>query len=156
MRVPSPAEIPDRPSTVYLVKQLELAVRSQMEELLAPADVTVVQYTVLTVLQHRPEITGAELARRWHIRPQSTSGVIASLEAKGLVSRQPDPANRRRLAISITPRGQDLLREYDEKITWLEQQLLGDIPEASRQQFRRALIAARKRLDEAKWPIGHG
>ncbi|HKA36616.1 MAG TPA: MarR family winged helix-turn-helix transcriptional regulator [Thermoanaerobaculia bacterium] len=51
----------------------------------------------------------AELAERLQVRHQSAVGLVDRCEAAGLVRRRRDPANRRRVLISLTRRGSTLL-----------------------------------------------
>ena len=69
-----------RPSLMYEVKQVELAVRALMDEVLRPAGVTTLQYTALTVLAGRDGLTSAELARNSFVTAQTLlvdGGVVA-------------------------------------------------------------------------------
>ena len=45
-----------QPMLLYLVKQVELAVRSHLDNLLRPAGLTALQYTALTVLERHPDM----------------------------------------------------------------------------------------------------
>jgi DNA-binding MarR family transcriptional regulator len=44
------------------------------------------------------------------ISPQSMGATLAALEARGLVDRRPDPADGRRILLSLTDAGLDVLR----------------------------------------------
>ena len=50
------------PMLLYLVKQVELAVRSHLDNLLRPAGLTALQYTALTVLERHRDMSAAQLA----------------------------------------------------------------------------------------------
>jgi hypothetical protein len=52
------------PTLLYVMKQLELAVRSRLDDIVRPAGLTALQYTALTVLERRPDLTSSKLARR--------------------------------------------------------------------------------------------
>ena len=54
---------PARASSLYLVKRVELAVRSHRDDLLRPPGLTALQYTALTVLERHPDLSSAQLAR---------------------------------------------------------------------------------------------
>ena len=56
-----------------------------------------------------PEI--AALARLEQISPQSMGATLAGLEARGLVARSPDPDDGRRIVLSVTGAGQQVLRD---------------------------------------------
>ena len=56
---------------LYLVKRVELAVRSRLDEVLRPGGLTTLQYTALTVLQRHPaSLTSAQLARNSFVTAQ--------------------------------------------------------------------------------------
>src|SRR3954463_11383941 len=99
----------ERPTLLYLVKQLELAVRAQLDEVLRPVAVTPLQYTALTVLERRSGLSTAELARNAFVTDQSAAGRIAVLEERGLLSRVPDDGDRRRRVLRLTDAGRALL-----------------------------------------------
>src|ERR1700739_3704907 len=96
------------PMLPYLVKQVELAVRSHLDNLLRPAGLTALQYTALTVLERRPDLSSAQLARNSFVTAQSMADMITALEGRGLIERHRDPADRRRLVVDLTTAGQAL------------------------------------------------
>src|SRR5262252_3921535 len=56
-----------------------------------------------------PATPGA-LAKVEQISPQSMGATLAALEARGLIERRPDPADGRRVVLSVTDAGLELLR----------------------------------------------
>jgi DNA-binding MarR family transcriptional regulator len=81
------------PMLLYLVKQVELAVRSHLDNLLRPAGLTALQYTALTVLERHPDLSSAQLARNSFVTAQSMADMINALEGRGLIERHRDHAN---------------------------------------------------------------
>ena len=75
------------PMLLYLVKQVELAVRSHLDNLLRPAGLTALQYTALTVLERHPDMSAAQLARNSFVTAQSMADMITALEGRGLIER---------------------------------------------------------------------
>jgi DNA-binding MarR family transcriptional regulator len=75
---------------------------------------------ILSSLYRGGPVAATDLAARERIRPQSLTRILASLEEKGFVSRQPDETDRRRLLISITEDGKKAL-EMDARLreAWL-------------------------------------
>lgn len=55
--------------------------------------------------------TASELAKREQIRPQSMGATLGGLQARGLVERRPDPADGRRVLLSLTDAGRAALRD---------------------------------------------
>ncbi|TLS46290.1 MarR family transcriptional regulator [Streptomyces montanus] len=132
-------ESPTGPLTIYLVKQLELAIRSFMDEALRPYGLTTFQYTALTVLQHRRGLSSAQLARRSFVRPQTMHEIVRALEERGLIERAHAPGNRRIMEARLTQEGQELLAACAPAVQELEDRLLRDIPEKRRSAFRQGL-----------------
>src|SRR5579875_792096 len=84
------------PMLPYLIKQVELAVRSRLDDIFRPAGLTALQYTALTVLERRSDLSTAQLARNSFVTAQSMADMIVALESRGLIERRRDPADRRR------------------------------------------------------------
>jgi DNA-binding MarR family transcriptional regulator len=67
------------------------------------------QLTVLARLDREGAASVSDLAAAERMRPQSMAQTVGDLERAGLVSRRPDPADRRRLFVELTPGGVELL-----------------------------------------------
>jgi DNA-binding MarR family transcriptional regulator len=134
------------PSLLYAVKQVELAVRAHLDELLRPFGTTALQYTALTVLARRDGLTSAELARNAFVTPQSMGDLITALERRDLVTRHRDPRHARRLLISLTPAGQELLTRVDGQVRALEERMLADLNADERADLRDYLNRCRSAL----------
>ena len=133
-------------SLLYVVKQLELVSRARLDALLRPSGVTALQYTALSVLERQPTMSSSDLARASFVRAQSTADLVLALERRGLIERSVDPANRRRLLISLTTKGYDFLAEYDPLVNELEAEMVQDLTTEEREAFRRFLVAGRRAL----------
>lgn len=119
-----------RARITYLVKQLERAVRADMDVMARDHGLTALQYTALTVLQRNPGMSGAQLARRSFVSAQAGSEMIAQLERKGLVSRTPRPDNRRILCVSLTDGGHRVVEACEGEMSLLEKRMLEGVPAA--------------------------
>jgi DNA-binding MarR family transcriptional regulator len=138
---------PDPPGhLLYLVKQVEQAIRAHLDDLLRPLRLTTHQYTALSVLERRAGLTSAELARRSFVRPQTMHEMITSLDERGFIERHRDPDNRRVLLIRLTPQGRALLRTYDEQVQLLQERMLGTLSGRQRQTLRDGLAACQRSL----------
>ena len=131
---------------LYLVKQVELAVRSHLDNLLRPAGLTALQYTALTVLERHPDMSAAQLARNSFVTAQSMADMITALEGRGLIERHRDQADRRRLVVALTPAGRELLAGYRDQVTALEERMLAGLSGGETSQLRRSLHACRANL----------
>ena len=66
---------------------------------------------LLRVLQENDGMCSRELADRMGIRPASLTEMLNRLEADGILTRQPDPADQRRNRIFIQEKGYVLLKK---------------------------------------------
>jgi len=139
----------DQASLLYLIKRLELAVRKQLDAVVAPAGLTVVQYTALTALERHPGMTAAALARHSFVAAQTTAELVRGLEERGLVVREPDPASRRQTRISLTAAGRSLLKELREPVAAIERAMVGERLDGRRVEVAGALEAMRRALESS-------
>lgn len=134
------------PTLLYVVKQVELAIRAHLDDLLRPAGLTATQYTALTVLERDPDLTSAQLARNSFVTSQSMADMVTALEAQGLIRRKRDASDRRRLVLSLTADGRRVLRRFRPKVAALETQMVADLGTRRVAELRRSLLACRAAL----------
>ncbi|MCX5329524.1 MULTISPECIES: MarR family winged helix-turn-helix transcriptional regulator [unclassified Streptomyces] len=130
------------PSLLYMVKQVELVVRSHLDELVKPSGITALQYTALTVLERHDGLSAAQLARDSFVTAQSIADLVRSLENRGLVRRERNPRNRRELLILLTDAGRELLARHEEPVRELEERMVRDLTAHQTEQFRQSLTRA--------------
>ncbi|MFF3656771.1 MarR family winged helix-turn-helix transcriptional regulator [Streptomyces olivochromogenes] len=130
------------PSLLYMVKQVELVVRSHLDELVKPAGITALQYTSLTVLERHDGLSAAQLARDSFVTAQSMADLVRSLENRGLIRRERNPHNRRELLILLTDEGRELLARYTDAVRELEERMVRELSAHQTDQFRQALSKA--------------
>jgi long-chain acyl-CoA synthetase len=101
----------DKPSTgiygrvtAWLSKRVEFA--------LAQMDLTLPQYRVLGILAEG-SAAASGLAGRLAVRPSSVTAIIDGLVARGLVDRQHEEGDRRRIALRLTEEGARIVAEAD-------------------------------------------
>lgn len=129
----------DSPRTIYLIKQLERAIRAHLEEITKVLGLTAVQYTVLSVLEQKPGIASAQLARRSFVSPQAGHEMVVALERKGFVVRESDLTNRRVVKLFISEQGKRVLEQCHAQVDTLEEQMLLGMQDAERDQLRSLL-----------------
>jgi len=69
------------------------------------------QLWALWELGRKAPLSLKDLAASMHLSPSTVVGVIDRLIAKELVLREPDQADRRRVCLSLSPRGLALIRQ---------------------------------------------
>lgn len=136
------------PTLLYVMKQVELAVRAGLEDLFRPIGLTALQYTALTVLERHPDLTSAQLARNSFVTAQTMADMVASLQERGYLERHRDAADRRRLVLALTADGRRLLGRYRGKVAALEDEMLSGLTNAQAKDLRRSLLACRSALTD--------
>jgi len=97
-----------------------------------------IQLAALAALERKGSMTPGELADHEKVQPPSMTRVIAVLEERGLVLREPHSTDRRQVILTVTPDGRDLVqRVRRRREAWLAQRLQ-ELTAEERQILRRA------------------
>ncbi|WP_410569506.1 MarR family winged helix-turn-helix transcriptional regulator [Amycolatopsis sp. cmx-4-61] len=98
------------------------------------------QSAVLHRLHREGPATQGELAAAEHVRQQSMAATLGVLDELGYLARTPDPADRRRVVISLSDAGRDTVRGIQQnRDEWLAQALLDELSPAELDAVTRAL-----------------
>lgn len=81
------------------------------------------------------------LAQWLQIAPRSATEVVDGLEELGLVSRAPDPDDRRAVLVGLTDRGREVAREIRSARRAAAEQLLETLSAGDRAQLRASLLS---------------
>jgi DNA-binding MarR family transcriptional regulator len=137
---PSRAEAAFAPTLLYLVGRIDRVVRRAIDDVVKEHELSVNQYTTLSVLARRSGLSNAQLARRALVSPQSMNEVLLSLEQRGLVRRQAHPEHGRILQARLTAKGRRVLEACDAKVRDVEARMLSGLTERERAALRKALL----------------
>ena len=74
-------------------------------------DLSMPQRTALSRLDRCGPMTSAALARMEQVSPQAMGATLGGLEDSGLLEREPDPGDGRRIMLSLSPLGKRVLAE---------------------------------------------
>jgi DNA-binding MarR family transcriptional regulator len=133
--------VTESPTLLYLVGNLDRAVRRAIDEVVKEHRLSVNQYTTLSVLDRRSGLSNAQLARRALVSPQSMNEVLLALERRGLVRRQAHPEHGRILQARLTPQGRALLGKCDAKVAAVEARMVSELSTPEEVGLRHALVA---------------
>jgi DNA-binding MarR family transcriptional regulator len=133
-------------SLIYVIGRVNHGIRREMRSQLSSWNLSVQEYTTLSVLGARPGLSNAQLSRRALVTPQSMIEILAKLEQRGLVQRAVDPAHRRILRAELTTEGRDLLTAVDPQIERIQEEMLANVPQQERQAAMRAMRIAMANL----------
>jgi DNA-binding MarR family transcriptional regulator len=97
------------PHALNAVRSIVRALRINTRAIELKMGISLAQLFVLQQLSERPAESLNELAERTATHQSSVSVVVRRLVDRGLVSRTPAPADKRRIEIDVTPAGRELL-----------------------------------------------
>ena len=83
----------------------------KMRQAQLPEELTLAETWALSRLDRHGPATSSELAKLDRISPQSMGATLAALEQRGLIERRRDPADGRRVVLSITEAGRQLAND---------------------------------------------
>jgi len=131
----------------YLLKHAFLQLENLHAEHLAACAVNVRELAVLLLLHGREPESQQQVAGRLGVDRTTMVSLLDGLERKGLLARQPDPADRRRNVVVLTDAGRRALRDATAASDEAERQLLADLSPTEAEQFRALLarVATRSR-----------
>ena len=128
-------------ATTLRISITRLARRLRVERLGLGGTETVlsdIQLAALAALERHDSMTPGELAEHEKVQPPSMTRVIAVLEERGLVRREPHATDRRQVVLTVTADGRDLVqRVRRRREAWLAQRLQ-ELSPAEREILREA------------------
>jgi DNA-binding MarR family transcriptional regulator len=104
------AEKPDLHDVAAALRLSISLLLRRLRQLQIDGELTVPESAVLVRLDRGGPNTAAALARAEQISPQSMGATLGGLEARGLVERRPDPHDGRRVVLSVSEAGRQMLR----------------------------------------------
>ncbi len=104
---------------------------------LAPLGLTPAQARALRIIGHQPEpLRMTDLADRLGIVPRSATTLVDALAAADLVTRAPDPDNRRATLVTLTPAGQATLARMADARREAAEELFATLSSDQRETLR--------------------
>ncbi|MEV3988062.1 MarR family winged helix-turn-helix transcriptional regulator [Streptomyces sp. NPDC049837] len=130
---PAPARIATLPS--WLLGRAATRGRALVAEALAEEGMKMWHHAVLAAVAERGPVAQAELGRSLAIDPKDMVGILNDLQGDGLVTRTPDPTDRRKNAITVTADGTRRLRRCQAAADRANAELLAPLDPADRERF---------------------
>jgi DNA-binding MarR family transcriptional regulator len=106
--MPVELEVEEAAAALYLSVGL---FKRRLRQLPAPGELSLPESAALRKLERGGPATVTALAKAEQISAQSMGATLSTLEGRGLVSRQSDPADGRRAVMSITEAGLSALSD---------------------------------------------
>jgi DNA-binding MarR family transcriptional regulator len=105
--------MPEDPPVTEIAAALRVGVSQlvrRLRQTRTDDDLTLPETSALARLDRDGPTTSSEMAKREQISPQSMGATLAALEARGLLERRSDPRDGRRILLSPTDAGREVLR----------------------------------------------
>ncbi|MFD9407324.1 MarR family winged helix-turn-helix transcriptional regulator [Streptomyces sp. NPDC059989] len=93
----------------WLVGRVAARGRGLVSDAIAGEGLKLMHHAVLAATAEYGPVAQADLGRRLAVDPKDMVGILNHLQEAGLVLRTPDPADRRKNAVTVTPEGAALL-----------------------------------------------
>jgi DNA-binding MarR family transcriptional regulator len=125
------------PAVEAIVTQIHDAhelLRDEMRASLAHVGLTMEEFKVLMALQRGPRTHGS-LCRQLEVSTGAMTNRLDKLEREGLVSRSPDPRDRRGVLLSVTSPGRERLDAYIDRGAHRERQLLEGLTQTDKRRL---------------------
>lgn len=150
--MPKPSPLPEAELPLAIAGELRVQLGRLIRRLREQADmgdVTPSQRAALLRLQRDGPATATQLALAENMRPQSMGAIVSALEAAGLVSGAPDPADGRKTILSLTPACIEWVKAgRAAREDWLSRAMHKTLSSAEQQELARA-VQLLKRLADA-------
>ncbi len=122
-----------RPTKRAVIGILQLAnlVSERVNELLKPNGLSSEQFNVLRILRGRKGLPAnmGDIQERMIAKMSNTTRLVEKLLAKGFVNRNICQVNRRKVEITITEKGLEMLRQIDPLIEGFENEFTSSLSE---------------------------
>lgn len=117
------------PDALVLAGRAVVRLGRKIEVALADAELTLSQYRVLVFLANG-ESRPSRIAPNVDVTRPTVTALVDGLVARGLVDRQPDETDRRRVRHRVTPAGKRALAEADRVVEAAMAALAAHLPDA--------------------------
>jgi DNA-binding MarR family transcriptional regulator len=99
-------------------------------------------YRVMALAAGRSCPNQAAMAEELDLDRTIMTYLVDGLEGEGLVTRTPDPGDRRARQVSLTRKGEALLAEFTQRVREVERSVLASLPDADAENLRGLLLRA--------------
>ena len=140
--VTSPSEEPQTllSSTGFLLARLGMESRKRFARMMARHKLSTHHFGLLVALGEHGMLPQQQLSQIMGVDPRNAVPIIDELEAQKLIARRPDPRDRRRYNIQLTPAGRKMIRDLRRDGTKLEQDMLKPLSDSERSSLHSLLL----------------
>jgi DNA-binding MarR family transcriptional regulator len=132
--------VPIRRALAPLVRRLQQICLSMIAEALADAELVQLEFALLVFVDDAPGISQQTLSEALGIDRNNVSLIADKLEARGLLKRSVNGADRRARELYITPRGKKLWRQCRPRVREANEEILAPLKAREKELFLDMLV----------------
>lgn len=144
-----PGDLPHQQGNWYLLYQAGALARQRWAGMLAELNLNLGQFRALMALGEAGPLGQQRLADLIGVDPRNAVPIVDGLAEQGLLSREVDPADRRRRVLGLTARGRAVADRLASVAAEIETDLLRPLTANEQASLRRMLLTL---LDAARAP----
>jgi DNA-binding MarR family transcriptional regulator len=139
------------PDLAASAAELRLVLGQLVRRVRSESAFPIAQASVISRLDREGAQTTSALAAAERVRPQSMAQTLSDLESDGLVSRRPDPGDRRQVLIELTDEGRRKLRELrGARESWLADAMERELSPEERWLLLKVVPLLRRLADSSR------
>jgi len=104
----------------YNARRATLSIISSFIEKMTEFNIRPVDFSILSLIAHNPNITSRQLCRTLNIQPSNMVIFIKDFEAKGLIQRKAHPTDGRAVGVILSVKGKALMKKAEKMATQSE------------------------------------
>jgi MarR family transcriptional regulator, transcriptional regulator for hemolysin len=141
---------------MLLLNDVARLLRTRFDQRARARGMTRAQWVILARVDAKPGLSQNELAALLEVEPISVGRLVDRLEARGLVERRPDRADRRIWRLHLLPAAAPDLEEITKAREVLGAELLAGVDAEARTRMVDALLRMKNNLTAEPAPIAVG
>jgi DNA-binding MarR family transcriptional regulator len=130
-------DLANRPG--FMIRRLHQIHLALFAEECAGFEVTPVQYSVLSVIAHRPGMDQSQISEEVGVDRATLANVVARLEDAGLLKRIVSRLDRRQKLLSLTPSGRTVLNRMRGPVERAHERTIAPLSPQKREKFMELL-----------------
>jgi DNA-binding MarR family transcriptional regulator len=127
-------------SSGFLLARLGMESRKRFAQMMARHELATHHFGLLMALGEQDILPQLQLSQIMGVDPRNAVPIIDELERNGLIERQPDPQDRRRYNVGITPTGRKVMRDISRSGAKLEREFLKPLSETEQSKLHSLLL----------------
>ncbi len=117
----------------YNCRRAYLVIIERSMKHMAKHELRPTSFSLLSLVHHEPGLNSRQVSKALGVRPPNLVSIIASLEARGLIERRPDPTDGRSLGLHPTADGSRLAIRLERTLARTETEATSMLSDSERQ-----------------------